>query len=164
VVVSWPRCTMHKATKSAQAKLQMEGSRGATHKVLKSAQVNTQTEQPRRTTPKVHKSVLVEPQMPRVAECPTEVGRGGWGQVFPVRTIAASKTWCGTLVSHLTRVVCATCPGTMVLRVGTHDIVRPGHRDMCTVVGTEASVGANSVQPDTVVEMARLCLRSRPVW
>jgi len=70
--------------KLAQVKPQKVRSQGAMHKVLKLARVNTQMEQPRRAMPKVHKSVLVEPQTPQVAECPTEVGCCGQGQVFPV--------------------------------------------------------------------------------
>jgi len=115
-----PRRTTHKATKSAQAKLQMERSQGATHKVLKLAQVNMQTEQPRRAMLKVHKSVLVEPQTPRVAECPTEVGCHGRGQVFPVMTAASSKMRRGTVVP------CQ--PGTMALwGEMPPEVIRPEH-------------------------------------
>jgi len=52
--------------------------------------------------------------------------------------------------------VVSCLPGTMALRVETPlEVVRPGHRDMCAVVGTAASVGVNSVQPDMVVETVK---------
>jgi len=82
--------------------------------------------------------------------------------VFPVMTTASSKMGRGTLVSRPTCVACATHPGTMALRAETPEVIRPGCRDMCTLVGTAASVGANSVQPDTVVETVENLPRVAP--
>jgi len=126
---------MHRATKSAHVTLQMERSRGATHKVLKSAQVNTQTEQTRRAKPKVPKSVLVEPQVPRVAVCPTEVGYSGRGKKLPG----------ATAVSHMTgRVALASCPGRVALAT------RPKHVALAALPGTMAlrAVAPEAVGPD----------------
>jgi len=133
--------------------------------VLKSAQVNTQTKQTQCAMPKVLKLVLEEPQVPRVAVCPTEVDYGGRGKKLPGATAVSLKTG---------RVTLAALPGTMALRAVAPEAVGPvvetcaprGRTTASTsvvdvlLVWTTASasvVDVPLVQPGTAVEKVETC-------
>ena len=152
--VSRPECTMHEATMSASVKPQTERLRGELHSVHKLAPANSQMERTQCKKLRVLKSVPVEPQLPRVAECPTEVGYGGRGKKLHGATAILRKMGHVAVVTRPGRValgtrpkhvVLAALPGTIALRAIVPEARRPVVETCAPQVGATASTSVVDV-------------------